>query len=75
MRDGRVVEADRTEALFRARGHPYTRKLFASSEHVPVRAAKARDGVLLSVEGVTRSTRCRAGRSSGPRPRFTAVDG
>jgi peptide/nickel transport system ATP-binding protein len=75
MRDGRVVEADRTEALFRARGHPYTRKLFAASEHVPVRAAKARDGVLLSVEGVTRSYPLPRRSLFGARPRFTAVDG
>ncbi len=75
MRDGRVVEADRTEALFRARGHPYTRKLFAASEHVPARAARVRDGVLLAVEGVTRSYPLPRPSLFGVRPRFTAVDG
>ena len=55
MREGRVVEADRTEALFRRRRHAYTRRLFAASEHVPARAAQAGMQVLLSVEAATRS--------------------
>ena len=55
MREGRVVEADRTEALFRTRGHPYTQKLFAASEHAPQRARMAKEMPLLSVEDVTRS--------------------
>jgi peptide/nickel transport system ATP-binding protein len=75
MRDGRVVEADRTERLFRTRGHPYTRKLFAASEHVPKRAARASDGVLLSVENVTRSYPLPRRSLFGARARFTAVDG
>jgi peptide/nickel transport system ATP-binding protein len=75
MREGRVVEADRTEALFRRRGHPYTRKLFAASEHVPARAARTTERVLLSVEGVVRRYPLPRRSILGPRPRFTAVDG
>jgi peptide/nickel transport system ATP-binding protein len=75
MREGRVVEADRTEALFRTRGHPYTRKLFAASEHAPARAVRASDRVLLSVEGVTRSYPLPRRSLFARAERFTAVDG
>jgi peptide/nickel transport system ATP-binding protein len=74
MREGRVVEADRTEALFRTRGHPYTRRLFAASEHAPARSTVARDRVLLSVEGATRSYPLPRRSLFGARPRFTAVE-
>ncbi len=75
MREGRVVEADRTDALFRTRGHPYTQKLFAASEHAPERAALATEAPLLSVEEVTRSYALpRASLFAAP-ARFKAVDG
>ena len=74
MREGGVVEADRTERLFRTRGHAYTRKLFAASEHAPARTVQARDGVLLSVENVTRSYPLPRRSLFGARPRFTAVN-
>ncbi|MXU66489.1 ABC transporter ATP-binding protein [Oceanomicrobium pacificus] len=35
MKEGRVVDSGPTEALFRARRHPYTQALFAASTHVP----------------------------------------
>jgi peptide/nickel transport system ATP-binding protein len=75
LREGRVVEADGTETLFRTRGHAYTRKLFAASEHVPERAARGAGEVLLSVERVTRSYPVARRSLFGPRTRFTAVDG
>jgi peptide/nickel transport system ATP-binding protein len=74
MREGRVVEADRTERLFRRRSHPYTQALFAASEHAPERVPMAKDLPLLSVEAVTRSyarPRTSLLRSPG---RLTAVD-
>jgi len=75
MREGRVVEADRTERLFRTRGHAYTRKLFAASEHAPARAVRASDRVLLSVDGVTRSYPLPRRSLFARAERFTAVDG
>ena len=75
MREGRVVEADRTERLFRARAHAYTRKLFAASEHAPARAVRVSDRVLLSVEGVTRSYPLPRRSLFARAERFTAVNG
>ncbi|WP_029040480.1 ABC transporter ATP-binding protein [Cucumibacter marinus] len=37
MKDGEVVEAGETVALFRAMKHPYTRALFEASSHQPAR--------------------------------------
>jgi peptide/nickel transport system ATP-binding protein len=75
MREGRVVEAGPTEALFRTRGHPYTRKLFAASENAPARAVRASERVLLSVESVTRSYPLPRRSLFARAERFTAVDG
>jgi peptide/nickel transport system ATP-binding protein len=37
MKDGAIVEAGETVALFRSLRHPYSRGLFAASAHVPAR--------------------------------------
>nr|WP_241865482.1 dipeptide ABC transporter ATP-binding protein [Paracoccus salsus] len=37
MKSGRIVEEAPTERLFRTQDHPYTRRLFAASLHVPAR--------------------------------------
>jgi peptide/nickel transport system ATP-binding protein len=37
MKDGEIVEAGETVALFRQMSHPYTRSLFEASNHVPQR--------------------------------------
>ncbi|MBK5926673.1 ABC transporter ATP-binding protein [Rhodobaculum claviforme] len=55
MSQGRVVEQGATEALFRAMRHPYTRQLFAASDHRPVRGAVPVGGPLLRVAGVSRT--------------------
>ncbi|WP_411957366.1 ABC transporter ATP-binding protein [Paracoccus homiensis] len=69
MRSGRIVEADRTEALFRTQSHPYTRDLFAASRHAPARATPRRDDVpLLSIREARRDYRLPGGGS------LTAVD-
>ncbi len=54
MEQGRIVEAGRTEALFRTRAHDYTRRLFAASSHQPTRRAQATGAPLLQV----RAARC-----------------
>jgi peptide/nickel transport system ATP-binding protein len=75
MKEGRVVEADRTEALFRTRGHPYTQKLFAASEHVPERAAMAKDVPLLEVRDAVRDYTLPRTSLIAPAPKLRAVDG
>ncbi len=39
MKSGEIVEAGPTEHLFRTQSHPYTRQLFAASNHQPARVA------------------------------------
>ncbi|KMW56837.1 Peptide/opine/nickel uptake family ABC transporter, ATP-binding protein [Candidatus Rhodobacter oscarellae] len=75
MRDGALVEAGRTEAVFRAPKAAYTRKLMADSTHVPDRKAGAQSAPILEVSGAVRDYP--AGRAGlfGPRKSFRAVDG
>ncbi|MDJ0827223.1 MAG: dipeptide ABC transporter ATP-binding protein, partial [Rhodobacter sp.] len=75
MRRGRIVEADRTEQLFKARTHPYTARLFADSSHVPVREARAKVAPVLEVRGAVRDYGLARRSLIGPRPLFRAVDG
>ncbi len=74
MRKGRIVEAGATERLFREAGHPYTRKLFADSAHVPARVPGILPEPVLRVENVVRDYPARRLRLLGPRPLFRAVD-
>lgn len=74
MRDGCVVEAGRTEALFRDGAHDYTRRLFADSAHVPARVAEVQDAPVLEVSGVVRDYPQRRTSLWGTRPVFRAVD-
>jgi peptide/nickel transport system ATP-binding protein len=75
MREGRVVEANRTEPLFRERRHAYTRTLFAASEHVPARAPHETGAPVLSVEEVRRSYPLPRTRLFAHPGRFEAVRG
>ncbi|WP_343081840.1 dipeptide ABC transporter ATP-binding protein [Ostreiculturibacter nitratireducens] len=75
MRKGRIVEADRTEALFRTRGHDYTRRLFAASSHVPARQPQTRAEPLLEVRGAVREYLLPRPSPFAPHPKLRAVDG
>ncbi|PKP73587.1 MAG: microcin ABC transporter ATP-binding protein [Alphaproteobacteria bacterium HGW-Alphaproteobacteria-6] len=78
MQAGRIVERGATAALFRTRAHDYTRRLFAASEHRPLRRpARPRQkggGALLSVEGAVREYRLPRPGAFAPHPRLRAVD-
>ena len=54
MEKMRVVESADTESLFRRMRHPYTKKLFAASSHVPDRPALPAQQPLLEVQGAVR---------------------
>ena len=54
MEKTRVVESADTESLFRRMRHPYTKKLFAASSHVPDRPALPAEHPLLEVQGAVR---------------------
>ena len=61
MKDGAVVEARATEALFRAPAHPYTRALLAASVHVPPAVPARVAAPLLEVRDAVREYRAGAG--------------
>ncbi len=75
MRDGRLVEADVTERLFRQGSHPYTRKLLEDSSHRPSRGTGVTDVPVLEARGVVRSYELKRRALWAPRPRHRAVDG
>jgi peptide/nickel transport system ATP-binding protein len=73
MQAGRIVEADRTEALFRSRAHDYTRRLFAASDHAPERRPTVTDRPLLDVSNAIRDYPLPRTRPFGSHPQFRAV--
>ena len=75
MREGRIVEANATERLFRTRRHAYTAKLFADSAHVPERLAEIAPEPVLQVEYAVRDYALPRRTLFGPRQHFRAVDG
>ncbi|WP_102226606.1 ABC transporter ATP-binding protein [Acidimangrovimonas sediminis] len=73
MEAGKIVEAGPTEALFRARRHDYTRRLFAAAAHVPARRPQAREAPLLHVASARRDYALPRPSAFAPPGRLTAV--
>ena len=74
MKDGRVVEADATEPLFRTRAHAYTQALFEASGHQPTRTAEVREEPVLEVRDVVREYALPRSSLLAPRPKLRAVN-
>ena len=76
MRGGEVLEAGPTADVLRARRHPYTRALFAASNHVPDRqTTRITAEPVLQVDDASRDYILPRSRPFAPRKRFRAVDG
>ncbi len=75
MRKGRVIEANRTEALFRQGSHPYTRRLLQDSSHQPPQRADVIGTPVLQARDVVRDYPLKRRRLLGVRPSHRAVDG
>jgi len=77
MRQGEVVEAGPTVALFRNLQHPYSKALFEASSHVPPRIPPTDTSgtPVLSVDAVVREYPLPRRNLFGKRPVLRAVDG
>jgi len=77
MRQGEVVEAGPTVALFRNLTHPYSKALFEASSHVPPRVPPTGTGgtPVLSVDQVVREYPLPLRKLFGPKRALRAVDG
>jgi peptide/nickel transport system ATP-binding protein len=74
MQKGRVVESGVTGQVLADMRHPYTRALFAASDHRVALPAPPPPVPLLQVENVTRSYAQPRTRLFGPRSQMCAVD-
>ena len=54
MQTGKIVEEGKTNTIFKEMKHPYTKKLFSASNHVPERNTKAEEIPLLELKHVIR---------------------
>ncbi len=76
MKSGTVVETGSAKTLFQSMTHPYTKKLFEASSHVPDRAeAESRTAApLLKVSHVSRDYALPRTSLFAPPPKFRAVN-
>ncbi|MFQ5623860.1 MAG: ABC transporter ATP-binding protein [Paracoccaceae bacterium] len=77
MKEGEIVEAGETLAVFRQMRHPYTRALYAASSHVPGRKVGdvQREVPVLEVRSVVREYALPRPSLFSAHSRFPAVDG
>ncbi|MEP3347235.1 MAG: dipeptide ABC transporter ATP-binding protein [Litoreibacter sp.] len=73
MKDGQVVEAGNAD-LHRTMTHPYTKALFAASNHQPDRRVTPKEVPLLDVRGATRDYALPRKSLFGTPAKFRAVD-
>lgn len=74
MQAGRVVESGQTHDLFANMQHPYTKALFAASDHQPDMPPAEQTEPLLRVSGVARDYALPRKSLLGPRPMFRALE-
>lgn len=74
MKKGEIVEQGETEQVFRNLAHPYTRQLFAASDHRPNRTPHITDSAHVKVTDAIRDYRLPKKRLFGAHPTFRAVN-
>ncbi len=73
MQSGRVVEKGKTRDLFENMHHPYTKALFAASDHQVDMPAPKKSEALLKVDAISRDYALPRSTFLGPRPMFRAL--
>jgi len=74
MHEGRVIDVDDTETLFREASHPYTRDLLRDSVHQPSRRPGSGGTPVLEARNVIRDYALSRRSLFGARQRYRAVD-
>ena len=74
MRNGKIVEQGETQSLLQNMQHPYTKMLFAASDHQVLLPTPPAPEALLEVQGVCRDYKLPRTRLFEPQKSFRAVD-